>query len=63
MEPSAARKDEKFCEEPPEDKGQGDPAALSEVNEAEAGESPPEDPLDQLRALKGLVEGQIDPYN
>ena len=26
---------------------------------AEAGESPPEDSLDQLRALRGLVEGQI----
>ena len=26
---------------------------------AEAGETPPEETLDQLRALRGLVEGQI----
>ena len=30
------------------------------LNKAEAGESPPVDPLDQLRALRGLVEGQIE---
>ena len=43
--PSAAEKGEKLCEEPPVDKGQGDPAVLSKVNEAEAGESPQRTPL------------------
>ena len=60
MKPSAAEEGEKLCEEPPEDKGKGDPAALSEVNEAEAGESPPDNPVDQLRTLKGLVEVQVE---
>ena len=42
------------------DKGQGNPAALNEAIEAEAGERPPGSPLDCLRALKGIMEVQIE---
>ena len=60
MKPSPAREEEKLYKEHPVDKGQGNPAALSEVNEVEAGECPPGNPIDRLRALKGLVEVHIE---
>ena len=56
MKSSPAKKDEKPYEEPPVEKGQGDLATLNEAIEAEAGKRPPGNPLDLLRALKGIVE-------
>ena len=60
MKLSAAEEGEKLCKEPPKDKGQEDPTALNGASEAKAGERPPGGPLDRLRALKVIMEVQIE---